>query len=51
MFGGLLQLFQGGYRGFESRWGHHRILEARYQFGSGLFVTEMPGFELARVRS
>ena len=39
-FGGLLQLFQGGYRGFESRWGHHLKSEARYQFGDGLFLPQ-----------
>ena len=33
-----------------SRWGHHLRCEARYQFGSGLFATDMSGFEPDRVR-
>ena len=33
-FGWLLQLFQGGYRGFESRWGHHSI-----RAGQGVFFV------------
>ena len=30
--------------------GHHLKCEARYQFGSGLFATDMPGFGPGRVR-
>ena len=32
------------------RTGHHLKCEARYQFGSGLFATDMPGFGPGRVR-
>ncbi|WP_233506797.1 MULTISPECIES: hypothetical protein, partial [unclassified Collinsella] len=38
----------GASRTRTSRWGHHRICEARYQFGSGLFPTHTPGFEPRR---